>query len=123
MFNGNVTVYKNHEDSRESWSVRAETEDGFEMGSVQIRRLTENRAIGFIYGAEVDPAETDGDVLNALFSKIVANAPRHNFALLQASAIAGSKNAETLESLGFDSFARFENPNTGNTLRLYGKTL
>jgi hypothetical protein len=126
MNNLSVTVWINREDTRQSWSVKAENFDGYEVGSVQIRRLTENKAIGFIFGFENDSANEPEDskaTLSALVGKIVENAPKHNFGILQATAIAGSANAEVLESLGFEPYARFVNPNTGNTLRLYGKTL
>lgn len=122
----NVTVYKNHEDTRESWRVVASNADGDEVGSVQIRRMTENKAIGFIFGYEVDEyAETDS-VLASLISKIIANAPRHNFGALQATAEvgnAGKGRGNVLAELGFAKYATFVNPNTGNTLALYGKTL
>lgn len=122
-----VTVYVNHEETHgESWTVQATDVDGYEVGSVQIRRMTESKALGFIFGFESDPANDTSDnsaILSALVGKIVSNAPRNSIAVLQATAIAGSANAEVLESAGFSPRTRFVNPNSGNTLRLYGKTL
>jgi hypothetical protein len=124
----NISVWINRDDTRQSWTVKAENSYGDEVGAVQIRRLTENKAIGFVFGFD-DPAsdapnaQESKDLLSALVAKIIQNAPAHNFGLLQASAIAGSASAEVLESLGFEPSARFVNPNTGNTLRVYSKTL
>jgi len=125
--NNKVTVYVNREETHgESWTVQATDESGYETGSVQIRRMTENKALAFIFGfvsePEQSPEETS-EILSALVGKIIANSPRNNIAVLQATAIAGSPNAEVLESLGFHSRTRFVNPNTGHTLRLYGMTL
>jgi len=156
MENLNVTVYKNHEDTRESWRVVADA-DGNEVGSVQIRRMTENKAIAFIFAldvAEPEPftvedwqdAVSDGDTLlgfdawtgehiastsgdkaaivTATVQRIIENAPKHNIAFLQTTAnVEDIDVIEALYALGFVDYATFVNPNTGNTLSLFGKTL
>ena len=56
MENINVKVFQNHEDERESWRVVADN-DGEEIGAIQIRRMTENRAIAFLFAFETDAAD------------------------------------------------------------------
>ena len=107
------------EEYPEKWELTA---DGEGTGTIQIRRLTECKGIAFVFGFESD-SDHRADVANALLSKIIANAPKHNIGLLLAKTRAGSPLAQTLESLDFRPFTQFENPNTGNTLQMYSKAL